>query len=106
MLPSLFFQRKMPLMEGFPLGGQPGVLCFSCVYLQGGLAVHHAFQIVVRRREQDLLDFGQRLLSLVLEVNIGLFIRQGSRRSARISGTEPLLIRSFHIALLYCVETA
>ena len=48
------------------------VLCFPCLYRQGGLAVHHAFQIVVRRREQDLLGLGQRLFPLVLEINVGL----------------------------------
>ena len=45
------FQRKIPPVERFPLGGQLGILRFPCLYRQGGLAVHHAFQIVVRRRE-------------------------------------------------------
>ena len=72
------FQRKIPPVERFPLGGQLGILRFPCLYRQGGLAVHHAFQIVVRRREQDLLGFGQMLFPFVLEVNVCLtacFIR-------------------------------
>ncbi len=64
--------RKLPPVERFPLGGQLGILRFPCLYRQGGLAVHHAFQIVVRRREQDLLGLGQRLFPLVLEINVGL----------------------------------
>ena len=62
----------IPPVERFPLGGQLGILRFPCLYRQGGLAVHHAFQIVVRRREQDLLGLGQRLFPLVLEINVGL----------------------------------
>ncbi len=68
-----FFQRKIPLMECFPLGGQHGILYFPCLCRDCGLVVHHAFEIVFRRCKQDLLGFGQRLLSLVLEINAGLF---------------------------------
>ena len=67
------FQRKIPPVERFPLGGPLGILRFPCLYRQGGLAVHHAFQIVVRRRKQDLLGLGQTLFPLVLEINLGLF---------------------------------
>ncbi len=38
-----FFQRKIPLIERFPLGGQLGILRFPYLHRQGGLAVHHAF---------------------------------------------------------------
>ena len=55
------FQRKIPLVERFPLGGQLGILRFPCLCRNGGLAVHHAFEIVPRRRKQDLLGFVQRL---------------------------------------------
>ena len=65
------FQCEIPPVERFPFGGQLGILRFPCLYRQGGLAVHHAFQIVVRRRKQDLLGFGQMLFPLVLEINLG-----------------------------------
>ena len=29
-----FFQRKISLIERFPLGGQLGTLCFPCLYWQ------------------------------------------------------------------------
>ena len=35
------FQRKIPPVERFPLGGQLGILRFPCLYRQGGLADHH-----------------------------------------------------------------
>ena len=64
------FQCEIPPVERFPFGGQLGILRFPCLYRQGGLAVHHAFQIVVRRRKQDLLGLGQTLFPLVLEINL------------------------------------
>ena len=66
------FQCKIPLIKRFPLGGQLGVFFFPCLCRDCGLSVHHAFEIIFRRRKQDLLGFGQRLLSLVLEINVGL----------------------------------
>ena len=66
------FQRKIPPVERFSLGGQLGILRFPCLCRNGGLAVHHAFEIIFRRREKDLLGLGQRLFPLVLEVNVGL----------------------------------
>ncbi len=33
------FQREIPLIECFPLGGQLGILRFPCLYRQGGLAL-------------------------------------------------------------------
>ena len=41
------FQCKIPPIERFPFGGQLGILCFPCLYRQGGLAVHHAFSDIV-----------------------------------------------------------
>ena len=67
------FEYKIPLIERFPLGGQFGIFLFPCLCRNGGLAVHHAFQIIPRRRKQDLLGFCQLLFPLVLEINIRLF---------------------------------
>ena len=66
------FEYKIPLIECVPLVGQLGILCFPCLCGNGGLAVHHTFQIIFRRRKQDLLGFGQFLFPLVLEINIRL----------------------------------
>ena len=66
------FQCKIPLIECFPLGGQLGVFIFPCLCRDCGLAVHYALGIIFRCRKQDLLGFGQRLLSLVFEKNVGL----------------------------------
>ena len=52
------FQRKIPLIERFLLGGQLVVFCFPCLCRYCGLAVHHAFKIIFCRRNQDLLGFG------------------------------------------------
>ncbi len=59
-------------IECFPLSSQLGVFIFPCLCRDCGLAVHYAFEIIFRRRKQDFLGFGQRLLSLVLEINVGL----------------------------------
>ena len=60
------FECKIPPVERFPLGGQLGILRFPCLCRDCGLAIHHAFQIIFRRRKQDLLAFRQRLLSLIV----------------------------------------
>jgi len=46
------------LLECFPLGSQLGVFIFPCLCRDCGLAVHYAFEIIFRRRKQDLLRFG------------------------------------------------
>lgn len=66
------FEYKIPLIERFPLGGQRGIFLFPCPCRNSGLAVHHAFQIIPRRRKQDLLGFGQLLFAPVLEINVRL----------------------------------
>ena len=67
------FQCNIPLIECFPLGGQLGVFIFPWLCRDCDLAVHHAFELVLRRRKQDLFGFGQRLLLFVLEINVSLF---------------------------------
>ena len=68
----LGFEGEIPLVEFFPLGGQLVVFRFPCLCRDCGLAVHHAFEVVPRRRELDALRVRQRLFPLVLEVNLRL----------------------------------
>jgi len=88
-----FFQRKIPLVERFPFGGQLGVLCFPCLCRNGGLAVHHAFEVIPRRRKQDLLGFGQLLFALVLEINIRLLDVLFQRGKPPLNGFQLLLYK-------------
>ncbi len=72
------FPPQDTLIERFPLDGQFGVLRLRlpCLCRDCALAVYHAFQIVLCRCKQDLPGFGQLLLSLVLEINVGLWESQ------------------------------